>query len=343
MGSLDSKTLLGKHLGIVDNPSQSLLLNLEQSNSSNQIEITEDSRQELFDNVNVKLPNDSFFIKDIEDHNLWHVIEKKYVNLSLTRTHTIERISNSKLNIYEYSDWKDEFQKNGIEISRRSTITNMGTKWHIKDESSKDLTLSFRERPELDIEEQFPIPGEQYTYEVRKIMGTESRLQVKRIIELTRNENRSPPLDTLYDNIDEHDAKTARIVAIFLSPKNYRDPISQPPHLSSTIYKINVVHLGDIFEDRKKPTMRVARKMRDDLEGFAGIVDFLDLDEKANQEIDTRVNLIKNSGLENNQFARLGIPLSGTTVIRLKPHGNTAFEGLTLRILYQVWKRVQVQ
>ncbi|MDZ8262905.1 hypothetical protein [Nostoc sp. ChiQUE01b] len=246
-----------------------------------------------------------------------------------------ENIGNDEKNLIEQlwrpgfnKLWIQEFRKNGITISDLVSITTEDTtkNWRIKDLETKPIEISF-----------LPV-GSALTvkWDIQKSISYSVIKDADRLFITLRNSpedlGQSDFNDRHFKSIDKFEAGTGRIAAIFLTGQVR----NSTQFLKETDYAIQVSHLGDIWTidsgTKIKVQLRKQRNLQDQRDFFIPLG--TDLIARLNGE----KNFFDGQG-DPDIFGVQGNPLSGTTVIKLKPKGGAApaFENLKLQVLYTFW------
>ncbi|AFY67272.1 hypothetical protein [Geitlerinema sp. PCC 7407] len=224
--------------------------------------------------------------------------------------------------------WIQEFRKNGISISEQVSIkAEDSTNWRIEDLETEPIEITF-----LPDGTTLPV-----RWNIRRSISYSVTKEAGKLFVTLRpspeDVGQSDFGDRHFKSINAPEARTGRIAAIFLTGKIR----GSGQFLKETDYPIEVTHLGDIWTtdlvDRIKVQLRKQRTLQDQRDFFiplgTNLVSHLN-DQKA---------FFTGQG-DPDIFGVQGNPLSGTTVIKLKPKGGSApppFESLKLQVLYTFW------
>ncbi len=227
----------------------------------------------------------------------------------------------------EDSPWRREFEKRGISLSDdvEMKLDGAGPNWKIIDRRQDKTSVFFYSEegnrepdPKWDISNADDPP----TYTVRKEGGRWNITRRQRPL----RDGRSGFSDRFYDFIGSDVAETARVVGIVLDGKVGESD----QKLAKVDYLVEVEHLGDRYSSRKN--LKIYRKKK--LSTNDSRVLFLQEGVNAVDAI-ARVKTLSDLDGDSNPFSLTGTPLSGTTVIKLKPQGVNPFFKLRIQI---IWK-----
>lgn len=247
------------------------------------------------------------------NQDIWHIVED-----SASKTFTIIP-DGDRLLIYSRSLLLQEFDKYGITLSPRVTIEldEGGPNWKITDFEEDLIPINSSRKI-------WNIKGEPISYTLEPL---DDRWLVKRRQnppELYRSAYR----DRFYEEIDINPAQTGRMLGIFLSAKERG---SEDSWIRRNDYRIEVQHLGDHWFLPRNLQLRKGKLMNTENESR---LFWIEDNEEPENEFLVRYNTINLEG-DPNPYNSQGIPLSGTTVIKLFPSGEKEFNELKLRLLYK--------
>ena len=224
--------------------------------------------------------------------------------------------------------WIREFRKNGILISEQVSIkTEDSENWRIEDLETEPIKIAF-------IPEGSTLP---VRWNIKRSISYSVAKDADRLFvtlrPLPEDVGQSDFGDRHFKNINASEAKTGRVAAIFLTGKVRG---SSGVFLKETDYSIVATHLGDIWTTdsatKVKVQLRKQRTLQDQRDFFVPL------------GINLITHLNESKAFFTGQgdpdiFGVQGNPLSGTTVIKLKPKGGAAppFESLKLQVLYTFW------
>ena len=335
-----------------------LIFNIENENPSNQDSLylillddlgsqpvtASDAWKKKFLEENIKLSDNAKIINDEQERNLWHILEETPKILF-----TIEKRDNSHLIVYKHSPWIDEFNKYGIKLYQKSKIRKLDPGlWEISVPPDGNKIKIYQDKNTVDQILLFEIENDEgYTYQVEEDNSTNS-LVIYRIYRKERGEKRSPSDDRYQNQIKE--SIENRFIANGIITAFYLEPIfrssSDTIQIAKDDYNIIIRHTGDTFYSDKFPKKEAVRhfsgenKSRLDLEDWR--TDFISESIDPKHRFLTDISLHENAGFPEILRKRLGIPLFGKTVIRLRLNGNVhrEFDSLKVHILYSLWQRI---
>jgi hypothetical protein len=226
------------------------------------------------------------------------------------------------------SPWRKEFEKCGIFLSGKveMKLDGDGPNWKIIDLREDTTSVYFyskegnrNDNAKWDIANE----GDPPTYTVKKVQ--EGRWNITRR-QRPLEDGRSGFSDRFCNFIEGKIAETARVVGIVLDGKVG----TSDQKLAKVDYTVEVEHLGDRYSSRKN--LKLYRKKK--LSTNDSRVLFLQEGVNAEDAI-ARVKTLSDLDRDQDQFSLTGTPLSGTTVIKLKPQGEQPFFKLRIQI---IWK-----
>jgi hypothetical protein len=227
------------------------------------------------------------------------------------------------------SRWKKEFAQVGINLSdQASAKQDSGGNWKIVDKPTVPVRVMSYERKEKDgplqpSSHSWQIPSEAATYTVQ---SQRDSLTVTRRQEPPES-GRSPLPDQYWEQIDLEAAETGRLIGVFLDA-TIEDAEQK---LSESDYKIEVIHSGDFWINRKNvKLLHKPKPLRD------GRTVFLQKDDSPAVALKT-INDITTSEGDPHLYAFQGTPLAGTTRIRLIARSNRQFNKMKVRLLYKFY------
>lgn len=137
--------------------------------------------------------------------------------------------------------------------------------------------------------------------------------------------------DRVIEGLEESELPSGRIVGIFLTVP---DPTNPNVLLKEDSYRINVRHLGDVSLSAKEIRLRIGRNMTSLPDRLFYIGD----NDNPEAALLQRKALASAEG-DPEQFTVQGLPISGTTILRLAAVGKREFERARLRVLYKHYTR----
>ncbi len=147
---------------------------------------------------------------------------------------------------------------------------------------------------------------------------------------LQRREYRTMLADRIIEGLAETHLDDGRIVGIFLTIPDRKNPTQL---LRGSDYTLEAEHLGDVFLSDRVVKLRFARtlqRMLPDRYFFIG------KDEQLGTALLTAKKLAEAEG-DPGQLAIQGLPIAGTTILRLIAQGGREFEQVKLRVLYKYY------